>query len=96
MPIEISVNTLRNFSVGLLFREVSRQNVKYPKEIAAANGKHDYNEKEMEKRRNRQRGSGQIYKVCSTHKSGETFQRILLPFSKYFQKTVRFSSHSSL
>lgn len=76
MPMDISVNTPMSFPVGLLPRETSRQNVKYSKEVAAENGKHDYNEKEMEKRRNRQRGLGQIYKVCSMHKSGETFQRI--------------------
>lgn len=49
MPVEISVNTPMNFSVGLLSGETSRVHVKYSKEIAAANGKHDYNEKEMEK-----------------------------------------------
>jgi len=74
-----------HFSVGLLPRETSKQDVKYSKVIAAANGKHDYNGKEMEERRNRQISLGQICKVCSTHKSGETFQRILLPFSQLWK-----------
>lgn len=71
MPIEISVNNPMDFRVGFSFRETSGLHIKYSSEITAVNGKHDCNEKEMEKkRRNRQRGLGQIYKVCSTHKWG--------------------------
>lgn len=77
-----SVNSPIKFSVGLLYREILDKNVKYSKETAAVNGEHDYNEKEMETWGTGPRGLEQIYKVCSMHKLGKTFQRILLPFSQ--------------
>lgn len=51
MPIEISVNNPMDFRVGFSFRETSGLHIKYSREITAVNGKHDCNEKEMEKNR---------------------------------------------